>query len=384
MDAIQFVSSDDVSIVPGVTANLFHFPRRSSSEAALRPLGTFARKAAGWDTVNLDFAFVAALGTLIVQLQESSGIIIGCGALVDIRSAHPWLANIVVSEQYRRNGLGAYIVQYLLKRQKQFYRAKTVSLVASAFGRGIYERLEFKFSSRWSTEVLIRVVKATDSEEEVGDGAKLGVVVSSIACPSPTQETPALLNKALDYFADVSSSQNRRDFFERLNHINHEAYLSPTTTKAISPAAIVLTDEKDDRVVAASWIRPYDSINGEIGVTIGPVAAQTAQHAELVVKHAIRHAQMRCKTVGWSGYIKVLMISVNNVPNRSYDDIWSGLGFEAVEQLQYMTLLCDAAEGQIHGESPDGDKNQITQKCRDGELGFCDMKRYFCLSGFTF
>ncbi|HOA07460.1 MAG TPA: GNAT family N-acetyltransferase [Spirochaetota bacterium] len=116
----------------------------------------------GWSDIIPAFKFYCASGFCYPFKLIADNKISGCGcAIVLERTA--WLAHIIVSPEYRRNGLGSMIVSHLMNFLTD-KNIQTVSLIATDDGLPVYQKFDFE-----KTENYLVLAKDTEALKEIPD-----------------------------------------------------------------------------------------------------------------------------------------------------------------------------------------------------------------------
>jgi GNAT superfamily N-acetyltransferase len=100
------------------------------------------RASVGWGTPQLDDAGLqAALDRTWNVVAREGGEIVGIGRLLEDGALYASIWDMVVVPQAQRRGIGGAILERLLERAAE---RTLVALVATAAGRGLYERFGFR------------------------------------------------------------------------------------------------------------------------------------------------------------------------------------------------------------------------------------------------
>lgn len=99
-----------------------------------------------WSDIKPYFQYYLSSSSCYPIVVEYKGELLGIGSGIQLGSMG-WIAHIVVAENYRRNGLGRMLVSAIMQ-QLQERGCRTISLVATQDGEGLYRQLGFAtFSS---------------------------------------------------------------------------------------------------------------------------------------------------------------------------------------------------------------------------------------------
>jgi len=101
-----------------------------------------------WSDIIPDFRFYIESPCCYPAKIIMNGRITGVGASIVFKNT-AWLAHIIVDIRYRRQGIGSYIVQELLKICEN-EPIETFSLIATESGKPVYEKAGFRVVTKYA------------------------------------------------------------------------------------------------------------------------------------------------------------------------------------------------------------------------------------------
>ena len=112
------------------------------------------RAAVGWSApLADDAALQAALARTWNVVAREAGAVVGMGRLLDDGALYATVWDMIVAPEAQRRGIGTAVLQHLLR---QAAGRTIVALVATAAGRGLYERHGFRAEDGGGTGMFLR------------------------------------------------------------------------------------------------------------------------------------------------------------------------------------------------------------------------------------
>ncbi|MBN1541375.1 GNAT family N-acetyltransferase [candidate division KSB1 bacterium] len=267
--------------------------RRLSAEdlpAALR-----LSRAVGWNQIQQDWQAFLQFRPAGCFAALIRGKVVGTATTIDYQGQTGWIGMVLVDSEYRRRGIGKYLLQAALESLQHCRRIK---LDATADGQPLYERLGFKPECR-----LLRLRRPH----------------TAVACavhqePHTRTVTPPDLETLVAYDTPrfgVQRGAVLQNWFERC------------------PRCAVMV-EKKGRIRGYSLARP-----GRTAVHIGPLVADSLSCAKSLLTALV------CRFPGQD----VIVDSLH--ADNSWIDLLQELGFEQSRIFMRMYLGADAGAGDV-------------------------------------